>query len=147
MRAEGQDRGAMIELGATHPKAVLLQQDALTKIGLFAGIGGGGGPGAQAGGHQPLTPHLGHRKDRAALTDAIPEEPGYEAAAMVDESGGTEEVADPFLADAGAQEPGKATDVIGMGMADEDMGHLMGKARRHPSALPQVEEQAAALMA
>ena len=65
---------------------------------------------------------------------------------MPGQTGRAVQAADGALADAHAQEGEEAADVVDVGMADEDVRHLVCKPGRQARTIAEIEEKAAALM-
>jgi hypothetical protein len=88
-----------------------------------------------------------HQETGTSITDAIPKHTADHPGDVVRQSRRPIQPAGGQRSYARAQQPEEATDMIHVGMADEDIAHLVSDACGQTARLAEIEQQAALVMA
>jgi hypothetical protein len=146
LESEGEHWRPMIQHRRAHPKFCIAQQHAII-YRLLAKRLHPAMACLDPKSNQPISMYLRHLKARSSITDAIPTDAPYHALDVVCETRRAKQAAGDEVTQSQAHEPHEAADVIRMGMADENVAHLVHHACRQASRLAEVEQQAAASVA
>ncbi len=118
----------MVERHRSHPEIRLLEKHVASKLTGFEPFAFSAGLQAEA--REASAVELAHDEHRTPVADAIPVDTGDHPLDVIRETGGAVQRARPRRADRRAQQPEEPTDVIDVGVGDEDVRDLMDDPRR-----------------